>query len=231
MSVPVRYAEKPCQQCGEVFQRARPGAWPIAWTRWERRMFCSTACQGAAARGTWTASRPCGSCGRTKPLDAFYRRAGDRVRAECIECHGARVRADHQRRLTAPDADAYRRRRVEAARAWRVANPEWSVERNKTRYAANRDAILAEHRANRSAYTDRQRARRHRCNAQFVEHVASLAVLEMDDGVCGICGQDVDPRSFVVDHIHPLSKGGLHSYANVQVAHPSCNSRKAAKVV
>lgn len=57
-----------------------------------------------------------------------------------------------------------------------------------------------------------------------------LVVLEMDDGICGICGEDVDPERFDIDHVIPLSKGGEHSYANVQVAHRSCNSRKAASM-
>lgn len=39
-------------------------------------------------------------------------------------------------------------------------------------------------------------------------HVDSLIVLELADGVCGICGRDVDPFGYT------------------QPAHPSCNVRK-----
>lgn len=60
----------------------------------------------------------------------------------------------------------------------------------------------------------------------WIEDVEALVVLEMDDGLCGICGEDVDPFRFDLDHIVPLSKGGEHSYANVQVAHSACNIRK-----
>lgn len=31
-----------------------------------------------------------------------------------------------------------------------------------------------------------------------------------------------------IDHIIPLSKGGLHSWNNIQLAHLSCNSSKGA---
>lgn len=34
---------------------------------------------------------------------------------------------------------------------------------------------------------------------------------------------------FHVDHVVPLSKGGMHGYTNVQPAHPRCNMRKGAK--
>lgn len=61
---------------------------------------------------------------------------------------------------------------------------------------------------------------------RFVEHVEPFILLEMDDGICGICGEDVDPLNFHVDHIIPISRGGEHSYANAQVAHPVCNARK-----
>lgn len=64
----------------------------------------------------------------------------------------------------------------------------------------------------------------------FVEHVHPLVVLERDDGVCGICGTDVDPTDFHVDHVMPLVRGGEHSYANVQLAHPVCNQRKGDRV-
>ena len=53
---------------------------------------------------------------------------------------------------------------------------------------------------------------------------------------CAICGQAIDfdikwpdPRSFVVDHITPLAKGGTHSFQNTQPAHAECNSKKRAR--
>lgn len=54
---------------------------------------------------------------------------------------------------------------------------------------------------------------------------------------CALCGLRIDydikwpdPQSFVVDHIHPIAKGGAHTFANTQPAHADCNSRKRARV-
>jgi 5-methylcytosine-specific restriction endonuclease McrA len=52
----------------------------------------------------------------------------------------------------------------------------------------------------------------------------------MHGGMCGICKQFIVGK-FHVDHVIPLSKGGLHSYANTQPAHPDCNQRKSATII
>jgi 5-methylcytosine-specific restriction endonuclease McrA len=78
----------------------------------------------------------------------------------------------------------------------------------------------------REAHLQLQKDRNARKKSAFRERVVALVVLERDDGVCGICGRDVDPTQFDVDHIVALANGGEHSYANVQAAHPHCNRKK-----
>lgn len=60
--------------------------------------------------------------------------------------------------------------------------------------------------------------------------------IEKYGGVCQICGKPVDENDIknghirrnypTVDHIIPLSKGGLHTWDNVQLAHMACNAGK-----
>jgi 5-methylcytosine-specific restriction endonuclease McrA len=54
---------------------------------------------------------------------------------------------------------------------------------------------------------------------------------------CGICEEPIDyslhyldPMAYVVDHIMPLSRGGLDELANKQAAHRSCNRAKSDKL-
>lgn len=68
-------------------------------------------------------------------------------------------------------------------------------------------------------------------------------LLERDSGVCQLCGRAVDESDYTyrddtfvagnsypsIDHIIPLSKGGLHQWNNVQLAHRLCNSIKCDK--
>lgn len=74
-----------------------------------------------------------------------------------------------------------------------------------------------------------------RCDS-FDESITLNAVITKYDGICQICGQKVDKldikdghirkRYPTVDHIIPLSKGGSHTWDNVQLAHMGCNAGK-----
>lgn len=70
-------------------------------------------------------------------------------------------------------------------------------------------------------------SRRARKLNQFIENVVPFIVYQMHGGMCGICKKFID-GNFHVDHVIPLSKGGMHGYVNVQPAHPECNLRKGA---
>jgi 5-methylcytosine-specific restriction endonuclease McrA len=50
---------------------------------------------------------------------------------------------------------------------------------------------------------------------------------------CGICVLPIDPNlawphplSASLDHVVPLSRGGVHAWGNLQIAHVACNVRK-----
>lgn len=51
-------------------------------------------------------------------------------------------------------------------------------------------------------------------------------------GSCPLCTKPlhIGVQKFHMDHIHPLSQGGLHATHNLQVVHSTCNLRKHTKV-
>ena len=70
------------------------------------------------------------------------------------------------------------------------------------------------------------------------EKINKLKVYIEDNWMCQICGDPVDPElkfphlfSASLDHIKPISKGGLHTRDNVQLAHLICNSKKNARLL
>lgn len=52
-----------------------------------------------------------------------------------------------------------------------------------------------------------------------------------DGGLCHICCLLVDERDWHLEHVVPLSKGGLHVWGNVAVSHPACNLRKGVQLM
>lgn len=83
-------------------------------------------------------------------------------------------------------------------------------------------------------------------NSIMVDKDITLPKLfKRDKGVCAICGGKCDYKDFTekdgiiivgdnypsIDHIKPLSKGGTHTWGNVQLAHKLCNSIKCDKII
>lgn len=73
--------------------------------------------------------------------------------------------------------------------------------------------------------------RRVRLASTVVERVPMRAVIARDRGRCQLCRRLVKPGargalSASLDHVVPISLGGHHTLANVQLAHLVCNQRK-----
>lgn len=75
--------------------------------------------------------------------------------------------------------------------------------------------------------------RRERIKSTRVAPINPKDVYRRDQWVCGLCGEVIDeglnyphPMSASLDHIVPLSRGGVHQLHNVQASHLRCNLRK-----
>lgn len=86
----------------------------------------------------------------------------------------------------------------------------------------------------------RRRTERYGCK-EFDDSITIEALMERDSGICQICGKPVDMndkkggrirRNYpTMDHIVPLSKGGTHTWNNIQLAHMKCNAGKCDRVM
>lgn len=80
--------------------------------------------------------------------------------------------------------------------------------------------------------------RRARMLNAYTELVDPLVIAKRDKYKCHICRKRInmnldckDKYSATMDHLIPLSLGGDHSYANIRLAHRSCNSSKGNRAV
>jgi 5-methylcytosine-specific restriction endonuclease McrA len=162
-------------------------------------------------------SRKC-RCSSCRKAWSDYRREYNKKRKGWRSQYEAEYRKRNRVSILAREAD------------YRVANREkmraYGIE-YKRRY---KDALLAKQRTTEGKAKRRMIAssRRARLRGQFVEDVDPRVVYEMHDGHCGICDESVSAESFDVDHVTPIARGGMHCYANVQLAHPACNKSKGA---
>lgn len=67
--------------------------------------------------------------------------------------------------------------------------------------------------------------------------ISTAAVYQRDRGRCGLCRRHVNkalkyphPRAATIDHIVPITQGGRHVHANVQLAHAGCNIKKGNRL-
>ena len=132
-------------------------------------------------------------------------------------------------------------KRREASRRWRAANPEKEREAWRRWRAANPEKRREASRRWRAANPETTRARNQRRRARKrgveCEAFTNLEVFERDAWTCGLCGKPVNRRrrypdqlSASLDHVVPLSLGGSHTRANVQLTHLRCNLSKGARV-
>ena len=123
---------------------------------------------------------------------------------------------------------------VARAAAWQRENREAFNAGARARYPFRREKAQAATERWRKANPEKVRNSRENARARqraaFVEKVDRVVIYETYGGVCGICARSLQLAKMQLDHIMPLSKGGLHEYANVQPSHEVCNKRKAASL-
>ncbi len=84
----------------------------------------------------------------------------------------------------------------------------------------------------------KRRSRRYGC--EYDDTISLMKLFERDGGICQICGKPTDWHDITdghirklyptLDHIIPLSKGGTHTWDNVQLAHMACNAGKCDRL-
>lgn len=156
----------------------------------------------------WANSRKT-HCPQGHPYDDENTRitsGGDR---KCRECERASVRKQHEK-----DPDLSRRSNAK----WRAENPELHRERARQWQKDNPEKANAI-----------GRLKKHRRRAAGVITPKEWAdLLAWYGGRCLCCGAT---EAVTLDHVIPVSRGGLNVIANVQPLCRTCNCRKATRTI
>ncbi len=185
--------------------------------------------------------KTCSKCKLTKSLGAFgrLRNSPDGLNWYCKECINLVYqdrKEKHKKKMKEwreQNPDYFKKyrvvlenkeREVENHKEWVSSNKEKHDEALKKWIGNNKERHLDIHR--------KARAKRRALMAE-VEYDPTVSLAEATKrfkGVCGICGSEVVREEASIDHIYPLSRGGSHTWDNIQLAHLSCNQRKGVKV-
>ncbi len=93
----------------------------------------------------------------------------------------------------------------------------------------NRSLESVRKRDKSSKMSFRQRHRAQNLGVVCDNTITLAGVFKRDRGICQVCKMWVQPRRASMDHTFPLSKGGTHTWDNIQLTHLICNLRKGAK--
>jgi len=145
---------------------------------------------------------------------------------------------EYQRRRYWTSPEEFRKK----CREWRKTHPEaaqashrrW-VEKNRPRRREIDRRFYERHKeerkehvrqwqnANRDKVKGYRYERRARMRGTPSEKVDPAEIYVRDKGICHICRRKVSRKTFTLDHLIPLSRGGLHAASNVAIAHHRCN--------
>jgi 5-methylcytosine-specific restriction endonuclease McrA len=182
----------------------------------------------------------CGGCQQARSRAEFHRskRTKDGLCAQCKDCAKSRATVWYR---------ANREQGLAARRDWYARNQDARRAAMRVNWAANRGARNAQkaawHAAHPGVKAQRDRAwqaanpakvrqyrivSEHRRRAAGGRGIAAADVrnlIELQGGKCAICAACIRQRKHV-DHIRPLSRGGLNDRRNIQILCPPCNHRK-----
>jgi predicted nucleic acid-binding Zn ribbon protein len=104
-------------------------------------------------------------------------------------------------------------------------------------YGLKKRTFCSDECKNRLLNREYKAIRKQQMKKAFIAPVWFKKIYVRDNGVCQICGEPVpydktpiNPMGATIDHVIPLSKGGMHYPGNCQLAHRRCNSLKGNKI-
>lgn len=191
----------------------------------QSQLYCDVDCRVASLATAREAARPVVDClACAKPF--VQRRADARFCSSfCGDVHrGQRLPAPLVRRVCALpgcDVDFQPKKREQrccgethSKKLWHVENPGAGYEWNDKR---------------RDAYHRRRALKKATSSGR---PVILAEIRERDKNCCHLCGDKVPAKAYPhplspsLDHVIPLSKGGIHDPSNVKLAHLRCNVQK-----
>lgn len=202
---------------------------------WEQHV---NACEKTGKKKRWPHSKvhkkQCTECS-----NAFYAQRKWQCQCcdDCVQAHKQRIGEEQKKAAAIKASVAYRQKKIEDSR--KASMPAVCIECQAAFTAiihADKKKFCSAECARRNQRRNMEHVRRERMKLPdgAARGKTSLGyVIKKFNGKCCCCGQPVvrskqyRPDQATVDHVIPLSKGGMHTEENLQLMCMKCNSRKS----
>jgi len=145
-------------------------------------------------------------------------RKWDRENPEKQKARNKRFRDKYPERVSA-SCKKFREDNPEYMREWHQKNAEKRKKQSAEWRAANRDKWRLYSHGRRAA----------KANGSGVPASRIEELFSLQKGKCAICSVSLKKAGHHIDHVEPISRGGVHATSNVQLLCPPCNLRKSFK--
>lgn len=189
--------------------------------------------------------KKCPKCGQIKDIGDFYsnksRRDGFSVYCkDCIK-NDSREYNERNKKQCKERLQKWREENPEKVkeqnRRWREENPDKEFEKQKRYRETHEEQLYLKGKKYREEHRDYfyNKARERKLSQKALSDgtvtlEAEQFIYDEQNGKCAYCGCDLNESGKHLDHIIPLSKGGLHTINNVHWTCPTCNLSKGDKL-
>lgn len=189
--------------------------------------------------------KKCPKCGQLKDIGEFYKNKTrrDGFSVYCKDC------------ITNYSHDYYEKNTEECKERlnkWRKANSEYVKERDKKYREENPDIEFKKQQRYRETHKEQLYLKGKKYREEHLDYFYNKArerklsqkkvsdgtvtleyehfLFDEQNGKCAYCGCDLNESGKHLDHIIPISRGGLHTINNVHWTCPTCNMSKGDKL-